>query len=79
MFGQVDLREISGLDHIRPDGDVYLDIHSLYWSEGNIPEPFLRAAHLPPSFLALLPTLNFKEDDADPQGNEEENVKSQIP
>ncbi|GLV53335.1 hypothetical protein KDH_01900 [Dictyobacter sp. S3.2.2.5] len=81
VFGEVDLREIRGLDHIRPDAEVYLDIHSLYWSEGNIPEPFLRAAHLPPSFLALLPTLNFEEDDDDREGNEpeppEENVKSQ--
>src|SRR5882724_3309211 len=49
VFGEVDLREIRGLDHIRSDADLYLDIHSIYWSEGKIPEQFLRAAHLPPS------------------------------
>jgi uncharacterized protein YjbI with pentapeptide repeats len=80
VFGEVDLREISGLNQIRPDADLYLDIHSIYWSKGKIPEPFLRAAHLPPSFLALIPTLNFEEEDDDAQENEpeipEEDVKS---
>lgn len=80
VFGQVDLREICGLDHMRPDAEIYLDIHSFYWSEGKIPDPFLRAAHLPPSFLTLLSTLNFEEENNGSQGNapevSEENVKS---
>ena len=63
VFGEVDFSEISDLNQIRPDADLYLDIHSIYWSKGKILEQFFRAAHLPPSFLALIPTLNFEEED----------------
>jgi uncharacterized protein YjbI with pentapeptide repeats len=80
VFGEVDLSEIRGQDRIRHGGSVYLDIHSIYYSEGRIPEQFLHAAHLPPSFIALIPTLNFEEENDDAQGNEpeatEEDIKS---
>jgi uncharacterized protein YjbI with pentapeptide repeats len=72
VFGDVDLSETKGLDRIRDDGLVILDIRSIYWSKGRIPEPFLRAASLPESFLALIPTLHFEEEDVDAQGNETE-------
>ncbi len=33
VFGEVDFSEISDLNQIRPDADLYLDIHSIYWSK----------------------------------------------
>jgi uncharacterized protein YjbI with pentapeptide repeats len=84
VFGQVDLSEARGLDRIKDDGGpVILDVLSLYCSGGSIPEALLRAASLPESFLALIPTLNFEEEDDDAQGKEpevpEENVTSETP
>ena len=85
VFGDVDLSEARGLDRIKPmdGGPVVLDIRSIYWSHGRIPEQFLRAARLPESFLALIPTLHFEEEDGDAQSNEteptEEDRKSQAP
>ena len=84
VFGDVDLSEARGLDRIKADGGpVILDIRSIYWSHGRIPEQFLRAACLPESFLALIPTLHFEEEDSDAQSNEteptEEDRKSQAP
>jgi uncharacterized protein YjbI with pentapeptide repeats len=81
VFGDVNLSETKGLDRIRNDGLVILDIRSIYWSKGNIPKPFLRAADLPASFLTLIPTLHFEEEDVDAQSNKtkstEEDRKSQ--
>ncbi|HLZ57423.1 MAG TPA: pentapeptide repeat-containing protein [Ktedonosporobacter sp.] len=65
VFGQLDLSEARGLDRIRHDGTVILDILSIYMSAGNIPEPLLRAASLPESFLTLIPTLDFEEEEGD--------------
>ena len=84
VFGDVDLSQARGLDRIKADGGpVILDIRSIYWSKGRIPEQFLRAACLPESFLALIPTLQFEEEDGDAQSNEteptEEDRKSQAP
>ena len=85
VFGDVDLSEARGLDRIKPmdGGPVVLDIRSIYWSHGRIPEQFLRAARLPESFLALIPTLHFEEEDSDAQSNEteptEEDRKLQAP
>lgn len=66
VFGDVDLSQARGLQRIKADGGpVILDIRSIYWSHGNIPEPLLRAACLPESFLVLIPTLHFEEEDGD--------------
>jgi uncharacterized protein YjbI with pentapeptide repeats len=72
VFGDVDLSETKGLDRIRDNGLVILDIRSIYWSKGRIPEQFLRAASLPEDFLALIPTLHFEEENGDAQGDEME-------
>ncbi|HLZ56171.1 MAG TPA: pentapeptide repeat-containing protein [Ktedonosporobacter sp.] len=65
VFGQVDLSEARGLGRIKHDGTVILDILSIYMSGGNIPGPLLRAASLPESFLTLIPTLDFEEEEGD--------------
>lgn len=75
VFGDVDLSETKGLDRIRDDGLVILDIRSIYWSKGRIPEQFLHAADLPESFLALIPTLHFEEEDGNAQGDEMESTE----
>lgn len=73
VFGDVDLSEARGLDRIKAEGGpVILDIRSIYWSHGRIPEQLLRAACLPESFLALIPTLDFEEGDSNAQSNEME-------
>lgn len=65
VFGDVDLSETIGLDQLRYDGLPILDVRSIYWSKGQIPEQFLHAAKLPESFITLIPTLNFEEEDCD--------------
>ena len=72
VFGDLDLSEAKGLDRIKDDGRVILDIRSIYRSNGKIPEPFLHAAGFPEAFLALIPTLDFEEGDDEAQGNEME-------
>ena len=72
VFGDVDLSEAKGLDQIRDHAMVILDIRSIYQSNGNIPESFLRAAGFPDAFLALIPTLDFEEEMDEAQGNERE-------
>jgi hypothetical protein len=69
VFGDLDLSAAKGLDRIKDDGRVILDIRSIYESNGNIPKPFLRAAGFPEAFLALIPTLDFEERDDEAQGN----------
>lgn len=63
VFGDVNLSEAKGLDDSKySGGSIILDINSLYWSQGNIPTTLLRAAGVPPSFIALIPTLNYEEE-----------------
>lgn len=41
-FGDIDLREVQGLDTVKHVGPSYIDTHTLIRSQGKIPESFLR-------------------------------------
>lgn len=59
-FGNVDLSRVKGLEtvnHIRPSS---VGIETIYRSEGNIPEVFVRGAGLPENFIAFVHSLTGK-------------------
>jgi hypothetical protein len=59
-FGDVDLSAAQGLDSITHYGPSYVDVHTIYRSEGKIPEVFLRGAGLPEAFIAQAISLGGK-------------------
>jgi uncharacterized protein YjbI with pentapeptide repeats len=63
VFNNVDLREIQGLTTVKHFGPSVIDIATLYKSEGNIPEIFLRGCGIPDDFIAFIPTY-FKIEKA---------------
>ncbi|HEV2802457.1 MAG TPA: toll/interleukin-1 receptor domain-containing protein [Pyrinomonadaceae bacterium] len=57
VFADLDLREAEGLDsvhHLRPSD---ISLRTIYMSEGNIPEPFLRGCGVPESFITQMLAL----------------------
>lgn len=57
IFANVDLSEVQGLETAKHRGPSYLDIHTLYRSQGKIPEVFLRGCGVPENFITYLPSL----------------------
>jgi uncharacterized protein YjbI with pentapeptide repeats len=57
-FEDVDFSGTHGLDTVRHNGPSYLDIHTLYRSQGKIPESFLRGTGVPETFLSYLASFN---------------------
>ncbi len=51
VLGGIDLREASGLETVHHNGPSYISIDTVYRSEGQIPEDFLRGAGVPESFI----------------------------
>src|SRR5207249_1951501 len=51
------LRAVKGLETITHRGPLSIGIDTLYRSEGQIPESFLRKAGVPENFLTYLPSL----------------------
>jgi hypothetical protein len=56
-FNDVDLSVAKGLDLVRHNGPSYVDIHTIYRSKGQIPEPFLRGAGVPETFMTYITSL----------------------
>lgn len=57
IFSNNDLRTVKGLSSVRHAGPSYVDISTIYLSEGNIPETFLRGCGLPENFITYLRSL----------------------
>jgi hypothetical protein len=57
IFGSVDLRTVRGLDTLEHDGSSTIGIDTLYRSQGNIPEVFLRGAGVPEDFIPYIKSL----------------------
>jgi uncharacterized protein YjbI with pentapeptide repeats len=57
IFSGVDLRRAKGLDAIRHEGPCRIDIETIYLSEGNIPDNFMRGIGAPESFIAYMKSL----------------------
>mgnify|MGYP002382178563 CR=1 FL=1 len=57
VFSGVDLSEVIGLDSVEHHGPSYIDIQTIYKSQGNIPEVFLRGAGVPDNFITYMKSL----------------------
>jgi hypothetical protein len=57
-FANVDLSSVKGLETVRHEGRSYLDIHTLYRSQGQIPEEFLRGIGAPEHFILYTTALH---------------------
>jgi TIR domain/Pentapeptide repeats (8 copies) len=57
QFGDRDFRTIKDLDTIRHGGPSSLSINSIYESEGDIPEAFVRGTGAPDSFIEYMHAL----------------------
>lgn len=56
-LGYVDLSAVKGLETVRHIGPSTIGIDTIYMSEGNIPEAFLRGAGVPLKFIESITTL----------------------
>jgi len=63
VFGNTDLRLVKGLQTIQHRGPSIISIETIYRSEGNIPEDFLRKAGVPDSFIDFMHSLVIKPID----------------
>lgn len=57
IFGEVDLRTVVGLDTVEHVAPSTIGIDTIYRSQGNIPETFLRNAGAPDSFIEYMRSL----------------------
>lgn len=57
IFDNIDLREVEGLEKVRHYAPSVLSLSTIYRSEGQIPEVFLRGCGLPESFIVQIPAL----------------------
>jgi hypothetical protein len=56
-LGNVNLRTVQGLKTIQHDGPSTIGIDTLYLSQGEIPEAFLRGAGVPEEFITYIKSL----------------------
>ncbi len=56
-LANVNLSSVKGLETVRHEGRSYLDIHTLYRSQAQIPEEFLRGIGAPEHFILYTTTL----------------------
>ena len=63
IFAQVDLRSVKGLATVKHSGRSSLDIHTFVFSEGQIPDIFLRGIGISDSFIAYMHSLVGKPID----------------
>ncbi|WP_167599285.1 toll/interleukin-1 receptor domain-containing protein [Chlorobaculum sp. 24CR] len=62
-FGAVDLSSVIGLDTLRHKGPSTIGIDTIYASNGNIPEVFLRGCGVPDNFIDYARSLTAKAFD----------------
>ena len=63
VFANVDLSTVKGLDTVRHGGPSTIGIDTLYKSQGNIPEVFLKGCGLPDTFIEYIRSLTGKAFD----------------
>ena len=63
LFVNVGLQAVTGLERVNHAGPSSLDIRTLYLSQGNIPEVFLRGAGVPDTMIDYLHSLTGKAID----------------
>jgi TIR domain/Pentapeptide repeats (8 copies) len=63
VLGGMDLREASGLETVQHRSPSYISIDTIYRSEGQIPEDFLRGAGVPDTFIEYMRSLVVKAID----------------
>jgi hypothetical protein len=56
-FGDIDLRTVQGLESVIHSGPSTIGIDTLYHSQGQIPEVFLRGAGIPEDFIPYIKSL----------------------
>jgi uncharacterized protein YjbI with pentapeptide repeats len=56
-FGSIDLRRVKGLESVRHAGPSQIGIDTIYRSNGEIPEMFLRGSGVPESFIVQMKAL----------------------
>ncbi len=56
--GDVDLRQVHGLETVKHSSRSYLDIHTLYRSRNKIPEIFLKGMGIPDAFIIYMGSLS---------------------
>lgn len=56
-FGDVDFKEIKGLETVFHTGPSTIGIDTIYKSKGQIPEVFLRGCGVPEDFIEYMPSL----------------------
>ena len=59
-FGNQDLREVKGLETVQHQSPSPLSINTIYLSQGDIPEAFVRGTGAPDSFLEYMKALANK-------------------
>lgn len=62
-FGDVDLSAVKGLETVKHSGPSSIGIDTIYRSQGNIPEVFLKEAGVPDMFLDYIHSLISKPID----------------
>lgn len=62
-FGAVDLSNVIGLETVKHDGPSTIGIDTIYASNGNIPEVFLRGCGVPNTFIEYVHSLTVKPID----------------
>src|SRR5450631_451044 len=56
-LGELDLRCVKGLETVRHAGPSHLSINTIYKSEGDIPEVFVRGTGAPDNFIEYMHAL----------------------
>ncbi len=57
QFNNIDLRTVRGLETVEHTGPSYIGIETVYRSQGDIPEVFLRKAGIPENFITYIRSL----------------------
>jgi len=56
-FAKVDLSGVQGLETVKHGGPSTIGIDTVYWSQGNIPEAFLKGAGVDDTFITYIRSL----------------------
>lgn len=57
LLGALDLRNVRGLESIRHLASSYIDVHTFYRSNGEIPEVFLRGCGVPEDMIGYIRSI----------------------
>lgn len=57
IFGGNDISSVKGLETVRHTSPSFISVDTVYYSEGNIPEVFLRGCGIPDEFITYMRSL----------------------